>query len=98
FENHVGKSLPFWRHHYPRLQSLFPDQLGSVDVDAFYRAMNKVEPSFIRTQADELTYHLHIILRFELELELVNGALDVDRLPEAWNERMRAYLGKVPEQ
>lgn len=97
FENHIGRSRAFWSFHYPRLQKAFPAQLGGVDLDAFYRAINKVEPSLIRVEADELTYHLHILIRFELEESLVHEKLSVDDLPEAWNEKMRAYLGVVPQ-
>jgi carboxypeptidase Taq len=95
-ENVVGRSLGFWQAHYPRLQQLFPNQLGSHDVMAFYRAINKVQPSFIRVEADELTYNFHIILRFELEQALLNGDLAVADLPTAWNDKMQALLGVVP--
>ncbi|VAW38753.1 Thermostable carboxypeptidase 1, partial [hydrothermal vent metagenome] len=76
-ENIVGRSLGFWQAHYPKLQSLFPKQLGNHDLTAFYRAINKVQPSFIRVEADELTYNFHIILRFELEQALLKGELIV---------------------
>ena len=95
-ENLVGRSLPFWQAFYPRLQQLFPDQLGSVDLNRFYRAINQVQPSLIRVQADEATYNLHIMLRFELELALLGGELQVAELPEAWRERTRSYLGLEP--
>ena len=95
-ENLVGRSLPFWHAFYPRLQQLFPDQLGSVDLNRFYRAINQVQPSLIRVQADEATYNLHIMLRFELELALLGGELQVAELPEAWRERTRSYLGLEP--
>jgi carboxypeptidase Taq len=98
WENLVGRSRSFWRHFYPRLQETFPQQLGSVDEEAFYRAVNRVHPSFIRIDADEVTYNLHIILRFELEQELIDNRLDVSDLPEAWNKRMHEYLGvDVPD-
>jgi carboxypeptidase Taq len=98
WENLVGRSRSFWRHFYPGLQQTFPQQLGSVDEEAFYRAVNKVHPSFIRIDADEVTYNLHIILRFELEQELIDSRLEVRDLPEAWNERMHEYLGvEVPD-
>jgi carboxypeptidase Taq len=93
WENLVGRSLPFWRRFYPQLQELFPVPLGAVDVETFYRAVNKVQPSFIRVEADEATYNLHIILRFELEQEIFGGDLSLTDLPEAWNARMRDYLG-----
>ena len=83
-------------YNYPALQRTFAHQLGSVPVDIFYRAINKVEPSLIRTDADEVTYNLHIMLRFELELELLEGRLRVKDLPEAWRAGMQAYLGVTP--
>ncbi len=96
WENLVGRSRRFWHHFYPQLQAVFPDQLGSVALDTFYRAINKVERSLIRTDADELTYNLHVILRFDLELEMLEGRLAVRDLPEAWRERCRADLGVAP--
>ena len=84
WENLVGRSLPFWRGFLPRLQRHFP-QLDSVDLDTWYRGINRVEPGLIRVNADEVTYSLHIILRFELEQELVDGTLAPEDLPEAWN-------------
>jgi carboxypeptidase Taq len=92
WENLIGRSRPFWRFFYPRLQECFP-QLASVDDEPFYRAVNKVQPSLIRIDADEVTYNMHIILRFELEQELIEGRLDLRDLPEAWNGRMDEYLG-----
>jgi carboxypeptidase Taq len=97
WENLVGRSRSFWRFFYPRLQQAFPTQLGSVDEEAFYRAVNRVHPSLIRIDADEVTYNLHIILRFELEQELIEERLALKDLPAAWNERMDEYLGvEVP--
>jgi carboxypeptidase Taq len=96
WENFVGRSRPFWVAFYPRLQELFPGSLSKVKLADFYRAINKVEPSLIRVDADEATYNLHIMLRFELEVELMSGALEVRDLPEAWNTRMRDYLGITP--
>lgn len=96
FENVVGRSKLFWSHHFPRLQQLFPEQLARRSLDDFYRAINKVEPSFIRVEADELTYHMHIILRFELEREMIAGTTAVDEVPDAWNAKMKEYLGIVP--
>jgi carboxypeptidase Taq len=95
-ENIVGRSLGFWQAHFPQLQSLFPDQLKEHSAAAFYRAINKVQPSFIRVEADELTYNFHIILRFELEQALVNDELAAADVPEAWNEKMNDLLGIVP--
>ena len=98
WENLVGRSRPFWRWFYPRLQEAFPAQLGSVDEEAFYRGVNKVRPSVIRIDADEVTYNLHIILRFELEQDLIENRLAVAELPEAWNARIDNYLGvDVPD-
>ena len=98
WENLVGRSLPFWHFFFPRLQQAFPQQLGSVDTETFYRAVNRVYPSLIRIESDEVTYNMHIILRFELEQELVAGTVDPASLPKAWNERMREYLGvEVPD-
>jgi carboxypeptidase Taq len=97
WENLVGRSRSFWRYFYPSLQETFP-QLASVDEEAFYRAVNKVHPSLIRIDADEVTYNMHIILRFELEQELIEDRIPVKDLPEAWNERMDEYLGiDVPD-
>jgi carboxypeptidase Taq len=96
WENIVGRSLGFWKFFYPKLQAVFPDQLGSVSLDTFYRAINKVEPSLIRTEADEVTYNLHVMLRFDLELALLEGRLAVADLPEAWCERYKADLGILP--
>jgi carboxypeptidase Taq len=98
WENLVGRSRSFWRFFYPRLQETFPAQLGSVAEEAFYRAVNKVHPTLIRIDADEVTYNLHIILRFELEQELIDDRLALEDLPAAWNARMDEYLGvEVPD-
>jgi carboxypeptidase Taq len=98
WENLVGRSLPFLRWFYPRVQEAFPSQLGSVEVEDFYRAVNKIEPSFIRVDADQVTYNMHVILRFELEQEIVTGALALEDVPEAWNAKMKEYLGiDVPD-
>ena len=98
WENLVGRGLPAWRFFYPKLQAIFPDQFGSAELEEFYGAINKVEPSFIRVEADEATYNLHIILRFELEQEILSGELALEDLPEAWNARMAEYLGiDVPD-
>ncbi len=96
WENLVGRSRDFWVYFYPGLQAAFPAQLGNVSLEAFYRAINKVSPTLIRTESDEATYNLHIMLRLELEIELMEGTVDVRSLPEAWNERMRQYLGITP--
>ncbi|MDQ3874668.1 MAG: carboxypeptidase M32 [Actinomycetota bacterium] len=98
WENVVGRGLPFWRHFYPLLQEEFPERLGDVSLNAFYRAVNRVAPSLIRVDADEVTYNLHVILRFELERELFDGGVEPRELPEAWNGRISHYLGiDVPD-
>jgi carboxypeptidase Taq len=98
WENLVGRGLPMWRYFYPKLQEAFPAQFGDVELETFYGAINKVEPSFIRVEADEVTYNMHIILRFELEQEMLSGDLALEDLPEAWNARMSEYLGiDVPD-
>ncbi len=98
WENLVGRGRPLWRYFYPRLQATFPDAFGGVDMETFYRAINKVQPSFIRVEADEATYALHIILRFELEQQIISGELSLGGVPEAWNARMSEYLGvTVPD-
>jgi carboxypeptidase Taq len=97
WENLVGRSLPFWRCFFAHVQSAFPSQFAGVGAEEFHRAVNRVEPSLIRVEADELTYDLHVLLRFELEREIVGGELALEDLPEVWNERMRSYLGvEVP--
>jgi carboxypeptidase Taq len=96
WENIVGRSRPFWQHHLPILRARFPEQLAGVDVETFYRAVNKVEPSPIRTSADEVTYNLHIMLRFDLEKALLQGTLRPAELPDAWRAKMDAYLGVTP--
>ncbi len=96
WENLVGRSRTFWEHFYPRLQEYFPAQLGNVSLEAFYKGINKVQPSLIRVEADEATYNLHIMLRLELEIALMEGSLEVKDLPEAWNTRMQEYLGLTP--
>jgi len=96
WENMVGRSSGFWRNHFGALQATFPEQLSGVDAETFYRAVNDVKPSLIRVEADEVTYNLHIMLRTELELGLMDGSVSVTDLPEAWNAKMEAYLGLTP--
>jgi carboxypeptidase Taq len=96
WENIVGRSLAFWERFLPDLQTKFPE-LSSLTAREFYRLINKVQPSFIRVEADELTYNLHVLIRFELECDLLTGALKIMDLPEAWNEKYREYLGIVPK-
>ncbi len=93
WENVVGRSLPFWRWFYPRLQATFPEVLGDVSLERFHRAANRVRRSFIRVDADETSYGLHVILRFELEQELISGRLAVKDLPDAWNSRFEELVG-----
>jgi carboxypeptidase Taq len=96
WENLVGRSRPFWEGFYPRLQQYFPAQLGNVSLEAFYRGINKVEPNLIRVESDEATYNLHIMLRLEIEIGLMEGSMEVKDLPEIWNTRMQEYLGLTP--
>lgn len=96
WENIIGRSKEFWTRYYPRLQEYFPTQLGNVSLDAFYRGVNAVEPSLIRVEADEATYNLHIMLRLELEIALMEGSLAVKDAPQAWNEKFEEYLGIIP--
>jgi carboxypeptidase Taq len=96
WENLVGRSMPFWEYFYPLLQDTFPSQLGNVDLQKFYKGINKVEPSLIRVEADEATYNLHIMMRLELEIALMEGNLEVKDLPEAWNASSKEYLGIIP--
>ncbi len=95
-ENHLGRSLTFWEVMLPVFKDAFPDQLKGVDAVTFYRAANAVRPSAIRTEADEVTYPLHIMIRYELEKEMMDGDLPAKDLEEAWNEKYRQYLGIVP--
>lgn len=97
WENVIGRSRVFWRNWLPRLQTYFPDQIGTADTEAFYRAINRVQPSPIRVEADEVTYNLHIFVRFELENMLVERRLPIRDLPEAWNAKTEEYLGLRPE-
>ena len=98
WENLVGRSREFWEHFYPRLQQVLPRQFEGVDIDTFYRAINCVEPSLVRGSADEVTYNLHVILRFDLELDLLEGRLAVADLPRVWRERFEADFGiPVPD-
>lgn len=96
WENLVGRSLPFWEHFFPALKKTFSSQLDGVSLKSFYKAINKVEPSFIRVNADEATYNLHIMLRLELEIGMVEGSINTKDLPEIWNAKMREYLGITP--
>jgi carboxypeptidase Taq len=96
WENLVGRSLPFWERYYPELQKTFPSQLANVTLERFYKGINKVHPSLIRVEADEATYNLHIMLRLELEIAMLEGSVDLKDLPEIWNAKMQDYLGITP--
>lgn len=97
WENNVGRGLPYWKANYSRLQALFPENLSKVELIDFYKGMNIVKPSLIRTSADELTYHFHILIRFEIEKALIEGTVQVNELPALWNQKYKDYLGiEVP--
>lgn len=96
WENQIGRSRAFWQLHFGELQKHFPQQLADVDVEQFYRAVNRVQPSLIRVEADEVTYNLHIMLRVEIEMGLIDGSLAVDDLPAIWNGKVQEYLGLTP--
>ena len=96
WENVVGRGRAFWSYWFPLARKVFRDALGGVPFDAFYFAVNEVRPSLVRVQADELTYNLHVLVRFELERAILSGDLPLSDLPEAWNERYAKYLGVTP--
>ena len=96
WENLIGRSRPFWEHYFPQAQKIFPESFGKESLDSFYQSANTVAPSLIRVEADEVTYNLHIMLRFELEQELIAGNINVSDLPDAWNDRMESWLGVRP--
>jgi carboxypeptidase Taq len=95
-ENTVGRSLEFWKYFYPTLQQYFPEQLRNITVEQFYQVINTVNPSYIRVEADELTYNLHIMIRYEIEKALIEGKIEARDLPTVWNEKMEEYLGITP--
>jgi len=97
WENLVGLGKPFWEYYFPQLQKTFPENLSTVSLDEFYRAINTVKPGFIRVDADEMTYNMHIMLRFEIEQMIINEKVDVGALPGIWNNKMEEYLGIRPE-
>ena len=98
WENLVGRSRPFWRHYFPLLQEAFPERLSGVDAEGFYRAANRVQSSLIRIEADEATYNLHVILRFEIEQEMISGRVSPADVPAEWDRKMKEYLGvDVPD-
>jgi carboxypeptidase Taq len=96
WENCVGRSLDFWHCHFPVLQKYFPAQLKDISTQDFFKAANKVQPSLIRTEADELTYHFHVLIRYEIEKELIEGTIETEDLPAKWNELYNKYLGITP--
>jgi carboxypeptidase Taq len=96
WENVIGRSRPFWEHFFPLLQRRFPSQLSGVTLDQFYRGINKVEPSLIRVEADEVTYNLHVMLRVEMEIAMINGDIAPADAPDLWNTKMEEYLGVTP--
>jgi carboxypeptidase Taq len=93
WENNVGRALPYWKCNFPKLQKLFPENLSQETPESFFQAINMVRPSLIRTSADELTYHFHILIRFEIEKALIEGSIEVKDLPAAWNSKYKEYLG-----
>jgi carboxypeptidase Taq len=98
WENHVGRSQPFWERFLPKVQERFPDKVGDASVEDVYEAANEVyEDNLIRVEADELTYHMHIVIRFEIERDLVRGDIDVEDVPELWNDKYEEYLGVRPD-
>jgi carboxypeptidase Taq len=92
YENNVGRSLAYWKYNFKNLQTVFSENLKNYTAEDFYKAMNIVKPSFIRTNADELTYHFHILIRYEIEKELISGSIEVKDLPQVWNAKYKEYL------
>jgi carboxypeptidase Taq len=98
WENCVGRGLAFWQHNFPLLKKLFPKQFSGIEIEQFYTGINKVQPSLIRTEADELTYHFHVMIRYEIEKMLIEGTINAKDIPAYWNEHYEKYLGiKVPD-
>ncbi len=98
WENCIGRGRAFWKHHFPLVQRSFPEQFRNVDLTTFFKGINKVQPSLIRTEADELTYHFHVMIRYEIEKQLIEGSLKASEIPEKWNEAYKQYLGvTVPD-
>jgi carboxypeptidase Taq len=96
WENHIGRSRALWDYVFPSLERLFPDAVKGLDAETFYRSVNLVRPGLIRVAADEISYHLHIELRYELEVALISGSLGISDLPEVWNERSASLIGATP--
>ena len=97
YENVLGRSKSFWEAHYPKFKEIFPEETKDITLDDFYRATNKVEASFIRVEADELTYPMHIMIRYEIERQLFSNEIEVEDLPNVWNAKMVEYLGIEPK-
>jgi carboxypeptidase Taq len=97
WENVIGRSRPFWQHFFPHLKRRFSRQLSGVTLDAFHRGINQVRPSLIRVEADEVTYNLHVMVRVEIEIAMLTGAITTDDAPAYWNAKMKEYLGTVPD-
>lgn len=97
WENNVGRSKPFWKKHYKMVQKIFPKQFKGVDLDKFYKAINTIAPNLIRTEADELHYHYHVLIRYEIEKALIEGSLEVKDLKKVWNKKYKEYLGVAPK-
>jgi carboxypeptidase Taq len=98
WENHVGRSRSFWKIHYPKVSRIFPEAFSGISEENFYRAINKVKPSLIRTESDELTYHFHVMIRYEIEKKLISGAIKTEDIPACWNELYKKWLGiDVPD-
>jgi carboxypeptidase Taq len=98
WENNVGRSKIFWQHYYLQLQKYFPDQFKETNLEQFYKGINKVQPSLIRTEADEITYHFHVYIRYELEKQLIEGSLSPKDIPAFWNEHYRNLMNvEVPD-
>jgi carboxypeptidase Taq len=93
WENNIGRALPFWQHNFSLLQTFFPQQCANTTIEQFYAAINKVQPSLIRTEADELTYHFHVMIRYEIEKMLIEGSITTKDIPAYWNEHYEKYLG-----
>ncbi|MBC7866340.1 MAG: carboxypeptidase M32, partial [Gloeobacteraceae cyanobacterium ES-bin-316] len=95
WENCIGRGLPFWKHNFQLVKDLFPIQLQHTTAEQFYNGINKVQPSLIRTEADELTYHFHVMIRYEIEKQLIEGSIASQDIPSIWNESYKKYLGVV---
>jgi carboxypeptidase Taq len=95
WENNVGRALPFWQHNFSLIKTFFSKQLNNISIDQFYKAINKVQPSLIRTEADELTYHFHVMIRYEIEKMMIEGSITTKDIPAYWNEHYKKYLGII---